>query len=991
MVCYSGIANIDELGDLFTDEELVILHPFFQEASVTGRKGASTDIEEKRERVKEFFNTMDIRKYFRQFHVINQIILPKFRSGKYQTYDAGMLYRYLDYIRSNLDAYESEAKKSRPTARSPAEVFGGIISSVLVRGFVLKGSRRVEIYQAPGELYFSRAYGQTEVMEALFKGVKDIAFLSPYYINRGKRDAGKVRKKGLRRKPTISWRKFFELLGIWSCPRIVGFSSPVSISGKQGYNWVSKKYSPRGDHELVGDHESPDLRRLLDYLSKRRAPQASRKRLTLLWSILEKNWSRVYKSGGKCTYRYSYYGWNEVSLSTSSFLEMLRRWEWVPTSSGSFARPSEVHLGTAANRHLLGDDGIYTRLNGNKPFLDDLQVRVEPEPVDVVSHLSNLSQYDDGKKNRLGECHTIYSFLRDHPTEELEVERLSELFETGNLLYLPRADHSWWPPSTVFWQDFSGLFGGKRGYIEQNAKQFYPNSLRDFMLSLGVHERPSTLDCLDFLRDLKANADPGTFRRFALSLYLHMEHLSSTEDNPHGTWAEPLFLSRKEEFLHPVELYIPDEDDYVNLLGVQLDIVWLPFLPTSIPNFLRKAGFISLADHTQVSKEISGAEELDSGVVQSLMNILTATEVYLRAAHPKHYEALHDLGAFEISRSLSIFQATSIRLVYTVRHLRNGQDMSVQTESGVFLSRIDNSLWVTRGIELFSTEVARQLSKLFHGAESQAFSFLDSMMQTRGDHDAVILKLSAHGIDSEVSNKDEQVVEAIEILPGGDVPGQPEPESSEASDQRESRKPERKDAPTPPPDIKVSSWLINPDEYVEDEEEERVPYNKTEVKVQPAIKKRVKLDPSKHSDMRPERRLAFKVMLSKLSTEDVALELAMRHEEEQGNLPEDRHKQRRIGYDIYSKIPDGGQKFIEVKGFRDDNGVLNFPRHEWAKAETEKEAYFVYIYTGLRADGSPERWEIRNLTKYLDPDVPEDKRVSDWRHAVAKKTTFKKV
>lgn len=377
--------------------------------------------------------------------------------------------------------------------------------------------------------------------------------------------------------------------------------------------------------------------------------------------------------------------------------------------------------------------------------------------------------------------------------------------------------------------------------------------------------------------------------------------------------------------------------------------------------------------------------------MQSLMNILTATEAYLRAAHPKHYEALRDRGVFEISRSLSIFQATSIRLLYTVRHLRTGQDVSVQTQSGVFLSRTDNSLWVTRGVELFSTEVARQLSRLFHDTESQAFSFLDSMMQTRGDPDAVSLKLSAHGIDSAVSNEDEQAVEAIEILPDEDESGLPEPESSEAIDQRESGKPERKDVPTPPPDIKVSSWLINPDEYVEDEEEERIPYDKTEVKVQPAVKKRVKLGPGKHSDTRPERRLAFKVMLSKLSTEDVALELAMRHEEEEGNLPEDRHKQRRIGYDIYSKMPKGGQKFIEVKGFRDDNGVLNFPRHEWAKAENEQEDYFVYIYTGLRTDGSPALCVIQNPTKYLTPDTPEDKRVSDWWNGVAKKITFKRV
>ena len=153
----------------------------------------------------------------------------------------------------------------------------------------------------------------------------------------------------------------------------------------------------------------------------------------------------------------------------------------------------------------------------------------------------------------------------------------------------------------------------------------------------------------------------------------------------------------------------------------------------------------------------------------------------------------------------------------------------------------------------------------------------------------------------------------------------------------------------------------------------------------------MKLGTGKHSDTRPERRLAFKVMLSKLSTEDVALELAMRHEEEQGNLPEDRHKQRGIGYDIYSMTPDDGHRFIEVKGFRDDNGVLNFPRNEWAKAENEQEAYFVYVYTGLRADGFPTLCVIQNPTKYLTPDSPEDKRVSDWQNAVAKKVTFRKV
>jgi len=112
----------------------------------------------------------------------------------------------------------------------------------------------------------------------------------------------------------------------------------------------------------------------------------------------------------------------------------------------------------------------------------------------------------------------------------------------------------------------------------------------------------------------------------------------------------------------------------------------------------------------------------------------------------------------------------------------------------------------------------------------------------------------------------------------------------------------------------MPAGLINPDEYLEDEEEEYEPQSGQKGKDTRRLRNNVISVRAAFVD-RPERRLTLNIMLSKLSVEDVSLELAIRHEEERGCTVEDRHRQRGIGYDLLSIGKQQAERFIEVKGF----------------------------------------------------------------------------
>ena len=90
--------------------------------------------------------------------------------------------------------------------------------------------------------------------------------------------------------------------------------------------------------------------------------------------------------------------------------------------------------------------------------------------------------------------------------------------------------------------------------------------------------------------------------------------------------------------------------------------------------------------------------------------------------------------------------------------------------------------------------------------------------------------------------------------------------------------------------------------------------------------------------------------------EDAGMKHAHRHEEKNGCTVED-VSAKNLGYDLRSKTPGGGIRYIEVKA-RDGRGSVVLTSNEWSKAEVLNDDYFLYVV--LNAATHPQLYIIRN-------------------------------
>ena len=124
--------------------------------------------------------------------------------------------------------------------------------------------------------------------------------------------------------------------------------------------------------------------------------------------------------------------------------------------------------------------------------------------------------------------------------------------------------------------------------------------------------------------------------------------------------------------------------------------------------------------------------------------------------------------------------------------------------------------------------------------------------------------------------------------------------------------------------------------------------------------------------------------------EGIAILIALHYEASQGREAEDRHRQRGIGYDVYSRDSEGVERFIEVKHFGEEEGPFELKPHQVKKAKKEGNKYYVYVVKGLKEGTKPRIYIIHDPIKWLTPDPPIQKRYSEWKKAVKSEIDFEK-
>jgi len=984
LICYPQKINLSEIHKVFTEGEVVFLDTYFQESGIMRRKQKDPDREEKRKRVKEWFDKFGVKKYFKEIHIIKEVILPKYSSGKYQQYTDIQLFRFIDFMRKHWNKVESEINNKK---LSP-DFVKQVKDTIKLKAFQSKGKKKNYSYKKPTEIYFSKAYGKREVMQELFKGIKDIWFLSPYYLNTSKRERRK--KGGVREKSEYTWKKFFEELGVWSSPRVEKLNEWNQISNNNEYPWIKFEYSPYDIHEIRGDATSEDINKLIEFCSKRKNQRENRKRMIMLWESLEKNW-KLYKELGidNVKYRFSHiqrlgkYHYTQRTFNTTSFLELLRNAEWVLGSGGGFFKPTEVFHLTPENIHLLGEEAKFVELKANPEFLKDIGVKTEPTIDAVLDHLKKYRQTTQiPKTNKIEKMKIIYSYI-DKKIAQLEskdereaiIKKIKRFFKKYELLYLPREDKAWWRPEHVFWKDHSSSFGILRGYIEDKVP-LYDLSLKSFFSLIGVKERAKLNECIGLLEEIKNSGRLEEFKHLIPKIYFYMNEIIKLNLDEEISCDKEIFLSEDSKFCSPAQLFYNDDNEIKNFFVGKIDILWLPFQWAKIKDMIKVFGFKSLRKNTKIKKYFKDLRELEGDLNNQLIQKLLYGINFLYQKHPELYDLLSG-DIYEKVKELQTFETEDIQVNLTINSSKSNYSVrNISKDS--FYSIDENRLYIKTHIELFSSIVAKEISKIFSPWEEVILPFLDSIFGAKTE-DEIKEKIEIFGLDK-LTKPPNFRKESIKIISKKDekniVPLKKE--TKKKSQLKHTHQPQLPQFPIKSPTHK----FINPDQFTFFKIEDYIPYESTDGKEQ-LTPKSVSLRPGKSSHrpilIKPKR------VIKRIDAEEIALELVMRFEEQNDRIPEDRHKQPGIGYDIYSTSERGEKRFIEVKHFSGGAGVWELTSHQWEKAKREKENYFVYIVSGIMEGNTPVIEIIKDPVKYLTPDPPRRKLFSEWKNGVIQK------
>jgi hypothetical protein len=969
LICYPHSMDLSEVNELFTEGELVFLNRDLQLSTIIRRTAIDPEEEEKRKKVHKFFEGVGVRAYFKQSHVIRDVILPKFSSGKYSQYDDLKLYRLVNYIRSYWSTLESEVRNKKLSE----SIFDEIKRGVCLKCYSYKGDDRVSGYLIANKLYFSKRYGKNEEMEALFKGMENIHFLHAYYLNREARER-KKKKRG-RQKTEYSWKRFAEMLGVWSSPRVEKDDSWISISGKPGYGWIERKYSPQGVHEIKGDSISSDIQNLIEYCTKSEDLEMTKKRMTILLNSLSNNW-KTYQEHCKTTYRYYYYTYQPVSLDSSSFLNYLKTAKWVPTVDDDFCRPEDAFFDSRSNHSLLGDNVKYVNITGSKTFLKDIGINLEPEISQVIEHLKDYRERNnESKKATTAKFEIIYSFLAEK-IDPLNLEEIRKDFNKHELFYLPRKDRTWWTPSLVFWRDHSRTFGQLRGYIEHDGKEIYPSKLKDFMLSLGISEKPSIQEALEVLDELRDDIE--VLKRIVTKVYRYIDEQLCHTHPDEIDWKEYSFLTKSGRFNPPDKIYYEDDDEYAKEFHDKVEFIYLPVSWAGFRYFFKKVGFSSLAESLRIVKHLGQITEMEGSRAEKVKDALDFVKAYLVEKRIEAYETLTSDGVFYRLSDIEICETTEIKLDLSLNQDNTEPIMVLDIDKEAYYSREENRLYILEGISPFSSMVAKELSRLFKGAENDVFPFLNSILPAAHDEEALHEQLKLFGIEE----REEEYAgpEDVELIQSEE---KPEEEEEKPEPEKEDEEPPIVE---PPPEPKPRKGLINPDDYFPSKRKEFIPYKKIEGE-SPVIPREVDLKEGRGGTTTPPKELSQRAGTK--DAEGIAIQMVLNYEASEGRVAEDWHRQKRIGYDVYSKKPDGEETFIEVKHFREQAGRFRLTPYELKKARLESEKYYVYVVTGLKeGDHQKKLYIIQDPIKWLKPDPPVEQEYTNWQGSVKEEVTF---
>ena len=569
--------------------------------------------------------------------IVKEVINPVFSDDNWKSYSDSTIRKYTDFIRKHENCWgETKIKLKVETAGKERE------------------------YKDPNQLYLGSKYGNEFDLDILFKGYENGNFVSLGYIRK------LVRSKSERARQQVkSWMRFFTRIGVKKIPKIREYAKKgvlkYEIEKELEYPedrirdtyWT---YYYPGYEKKDYDFDSNLQKILFDCLNDK--AKDSCKRLKVLLTILDKNWD-YYN-----LYLEAKYGWHKSGqqgrayerLRPSSFANFLRNSNWAPTRDGKHLKPEAVALSEL--KDIVRAPIIDYKITNEKfkKYLQSLGLQTRPTVGGAIAVLTSRVEQREKKVDRFRE---IYGYLAQHKKDK---KRIRKELVNFSCIFLPNRRKNYWKVSEVFWE-------GSRSFLDWRTDigQTYPE-LKDFFLNvLGVKEKPTNEDYVEFLRSYLWKREELTDEEKSSlrDVYHHLNYIATTPELKKGeTW-----LSLREDFKIWCEdnywaeidkaIYYNDNNELYELFRKHTNMIFA-YVPESVEvkelfaELRIKSLLERYVEECSVSAELKISEEEYRKYEDEIRRVSKYTAHFVRGKSPKVFDKLNREGSFSLLSEVKV-------------------------------------------------------------------------------------------------------------------------------------------------------------------------------------------------------------------------------------------------------------------------------------------------------------------------------------------------
>jgi hypothetical protein len=383
--------------------------------------------DKKSTKVKFFLSLMGVNEYS-SYYIIEDIIIPKYKSDKWMQETTETLFEFVLFIKNNLRDYVISYNKLTAKEDQKVDALERLRQTIYLRTDRTEkdGERSTNYYDFAPNLHLPSVYTNTKSLEILFTGTKS-RFIHPFYAKQGKESKR-------------SWVEFFRKmgaenkLGIKVSLEETNYDYKVQgILGDDEISW--RERSASGWNELINyDKTSKDIKELLE-LTQALPDSQRRKRLEKIIKSVDKNWevyeqeakkkisstsswdSSSYTSLDSSKWKYHYQSWNSKKIH-STLKRMLAK-TLLPTDKGCFSESSGIYINDSAIRAAVGDKVHFLAFEiTHSSLISLLGVNRFPKKEDILANLIDTARNDFQEKK--------VRFLLDYLNEPEDIAHLIE-------------------------------------------------------------------------------------------------------------------------------------------------------------------------------------------------------------------------------------------------------------------------------------------------------------------------------------------------------------------------------------------------------------------------------------------------------------------------------------------------------------------------------------------------------------------------------------